>query len=290
MSESREDGGALARVLDQTRAGRLYPGVILHGADDERRLEAAREIARTLLCEVEPSERPCGACRQCRRIVLPSDDDDRFHPDFVVLERDLRTSTSADAVRRMLRAVQLRPFEGRGQVFVVASAETLTGGAANALLKNLEEPPTTAPRHFLLCAPSAVELLPTLRSRSLSVYLGGADRALEEDAVASLVWELATCIDGYASTGSASYLLAMSRAAHSATRWDDPRAMAPWNLVAAAVLRLGRDQNRSPALRRALLELSEALLEAIDQRVRGVPAQRILDGAISRCLSPVRPA
>ncbi|HSF44299.1 MAG TPA: hypothetical protein VLT87_31215, partial [Thermoanaerobaculia bacterium] len=155
---------SLAPVLENARKGRLYPAVILHGGDEETRQRAALTLARALLCEApSPEARPCGVCRHCRRIVWPGSaeaGETLFHPDFQVLARDLKTSTSVEATREMLKTAQFSPFEARGQVFVVASAESLTGEAANALLKTLEEPPVSAPRNFLLLAPSRLDLLP----------------------------------------------------------------------------------------------------------------------------------
>ena len=92
----------------------------------------------------------------------------------MVLERDLKTSTSVEATKSFLQAAQLSPFEARGQVFVIASADTLTGEAANALLKTLEEPHSGAPRHFVLLAPSRFDLLPTVRSRCKPVMGPGS--------------------------------------------------------------------------------------------------------------------
>src|SRR5262249_53035952 len=103
----------------------------------------------------------CGACRHCRRIVWPGEDEAApFHPDFQVLERDLKASTSVDATREMLRTAQVSPYEARGQVFVIASAESLTGEAANALLKNLEEPPPPSTNPWGPPAPGPPPLSP----------------------------------------------------------------------------------------------------------------------------------
>ncbi|HEX9944938.1 MAG TPA: hypothetical protein VGG03_23255, partial [Thermoanaerobaculia bacterium] len=143
----------LPAALASARQGRLYPSVILDGGDAEARRRAALDLARTLLCEAPPESRPCGVCRHCRRIGWPGPGqagEAPFHPDFQVLERDLKVSTSVDATRELLRTAQVSPFEARGQVFVIASAESLTGEAANALLKSLEEPHTSAPRNFFL--------------------------------------------------------------------------------------------------------------------------------------------
>ena len=168
-------------ALEIAREGRLYPAVILHGGDPEARRAAAGELAQLLLCSAPAAERPCGRCRHCPRIAAIRESGDGFHPDFQVLERDLKTVTSVEATKVFLRGAQVPPFEANGQVFVIASAESLSGEAANALLNTLEEPRGKTTRHFLLLAPSHLDLLPTLRSRSLAVYLGGGARPVGED-------------------------------------------------------------------------------------------------------------
>ena len=77
---------------------RLYPSLIFYGADLAERQQRAIELGRVLLCEKD-AERPCGSCRHCRRVAWPASKDEKFHPDFHVLERDLRTSTSAQPVK-----------------------------------------------------------------------------------------------------------------------------------------------------------------------------------------------
>jgi hypothetical protein len=325
-------------AIEAARQGRLYPAVILHGGDGETRRRAAVELARTLLCEAAPAERPCGACRHCRRIAWPAAAgasglaaESPFHPDFQVLERDLKTSTSVDATRELMRIAQVSPFEARGQVFVIGSAESLTGEAANALLKSLEEPHVTAPRHFLLLAPSRLDLLPTLRSRSLALFLGPAVAADPQRAEA-LARSFAAAADAWAETRAAVYLLSAAealaaagapgaeRASGSGGRaggagaraagpagakaggshagsaesagWEDPRAGRPWALAAAAVLRSlepaadGPEPPSGPR-RAARLALAEAILTGPLMRLRGISAERILEGLVSRHLASI---
>jgi hypothetical protein len=282
----------LPAALGSARQGRLYPAVILDGGDAEGRRRAALELARTLLCEAPPDGRPCGVCRHCRRIVWPGSgsggDEAAFHPDFQVLERDLKASTSVDATREMLRTAQVSPFEARGQVFVVASAESLTGEAANALLKNLEEPHVSAPRHFLLLAPSRLDLLPTLRSRSLAVFLGPSER-VDPAAVEPLARSFHAAAAAYAASGAPIYLLSAAACLGAAGGWEDPRSGRPWALAAAAVLRsLELDSSGppgAPGARRARLALAESLLESPALRLRGIAADRILEGLVARHLA-----
>ena len=278
----------ISAAQEAARQGRLYPSVILHGRTPEARREAALVLARTLLCDEEkPAARPCGVCRHCRRIAWPSGESDAFHPDFQVLERDLKTSTSVEATREMLRTAQVSPFEARGQVFVVAAAETLSGEAANALLKSLEEPHISAPRHFLLLAPSRLDLLPTLRSRSLAVFLGAAETA-DPEVVEPVAQAFAAALQAWLATGAGIHLLAAAEALGRAGGWEDPRAARPWAVAAAAVLRSQRplEGEGAAASRRALLALAEDLLGAPLLRLRGVAADRILEGLVARHLAP----
>jgi hypothetical protein len=278
---------SLAPVLENARKGRLYPAVILHGGDEETRQRAALALARTLLCEVRPPEaRPCGVCRHCRRIVWPGSGEageTAFHPDFQVLTRDLKTSTSVEATREMLKTAQVSPFEARGQVFVVASAESLTGEAANALLKTLEEPYISAPRNFLLLAPSRLDLLPTLRSRSLSVFLGPAV-PVDPGTIEPISRAFSAAASAWTASGSPIYLLSAAAALSGAGGWEDPRSGRPWALAAAAVLRSLPEGEPDAAARRSRLALAEALLEAPALRLRGITAERILEGLVARHL------
>lgn len=268
-------------VLESARNGRLYPGVILHGGDAAKRLQTAAVLARALLCTAEPRGRPCGVCVHCRRIEVPGKEA-RFHPDVLLLERDLKTSTSVEATKETLKAAALLPFEARGQVFWITAAETLSGAAANALLKNLEEPGLLAPRHFLLLAPAASDLLPTLRSRCLSVYLGSS-AVIDLDQAEELAGELLGLVRLFADSGALLYLQAMARTLHGACRWDDPRDEKPWSLCAQSLLLVAK-RSEAAAVRPALLQLAQDLLEAGEMRLRGIAASRILEGLVARRL------
>ncbi|MEE2775818.1 MAG: hypothetical protein VYE73_03530 [Acidobacteriota bacterium] len=274
----------LAALEDLVRRRRLYPSVILHGVDHDGRVETAVELCCALLCEDPQDRSPSCACRHCSRIAAPSPSgDDSFHPDAHFLARDLRTVTSADATRKLLRAAQMSPFEARGQTFVVLSAETLSDEAANVLLKILEEPPTSAPRHFFLLCPSADQLLPTLRSRSLSVYLG-ASGGPEPEVVQRMGEAFGRQIEAYASTGSGAYLLGAAETLLDEGR-PDPRDSLPWSVAAAAVLEAYRANAGDRALGEKLLALAEDLLQAVDMRSRGIQARRILEGLVARHLA-----
>lgn len=276
-------------VLKLAREDRLYPSVILYGSNEAGRQEAALRLTRILLCEKKGAERGCepgpGACRHCRRVVWPAGGDSSFHPDFAVLQRDLRTSTSVEATKTFLQAAYSAPYEARGQVFAIAEAETLGGGAADSLLKLLEEPPSRSPRHFLLLAASRLDLPITLRSRSLSVFLAAGD-ALDAKGVAELAQALTPALDAFLEAGSAIDLLSAADLLLGKGGFEDPRARRPWAMAAAALVAYARSRDLPVAYRRALLALSSELLDAPRWRVRGIGAGRLLEGFLSRYLPP----
>lgn len=275
-------------LLDIARRSKLYPSVILYGSELEERQTAALEVARVLLCEKEPERRGCDpnaadACGHCRRIMWPEKKAERFHPDLHVLERDLRTSTSVDATKAFAQSAISSPFEARGQVFVVAEAETLGGGAADALLKLLEEPPSKSPRHFLLLSASRLDLLTTLRSRSLSVFLGGK-ASLDGEEVERVVDQLTTALDRFFDSRSALYLLKAAEALSVAKGWEDPRARRPWAVAASALVSYSRKPSLDGSARSALLKLAEELMDGPRLRRRGIAHLRILEGFLARRL------
>jgi hypothetical protein len=275
-------------VLRLAREERLYPAVILYGANEAARQEAALRLARVLLCDKEGAERGCdldaNPCNNCRRIVWPAGDAS-FHPDFAVLQRDLRTATSTEATKTFLQAAYSAPFEARGQVFAIAEAETLGGGAADSLLKLLEEPPSRSPRHFLLLAASRLDLPITLRSRSLSVFLAAGD-ALDAQGIEELKNALAPALDSFLAAGSAIDLLSAADLLLGKGGFEDPRARRPWAMAAAALVAYGRERQLPLAFRRAILALAGELLDAPRWRVRGIGAGRLLEGYLSRYLPP----
>ena len=267
----------LEATKDSARRGELYPSVILHGAGEDTRRAAALRLARILLCESVAAGRPCGVCRQCSRIVWPGEGDDSFHPDFRVLERDLKTSTSVEATKSFLKLSQVAPFEARGQVFAIANAETLTGEAANALLKTLEEPPTRTPRNFLLLSSTQLDLLPTIRSRSLPIFLGSG-QGLDGERIEELAERFAASLEDFWGSRSSVHLIAAAQELAGAGGWQDPRAAAPWSLAAAAVKQ--SCEKLPGADKRRLLALSEDLLTGWQLRLRGIQPQRILEGMV----------
>src|SRR5205814_5013830 len=91
------------------------------------------------------------------------------HPDVLVIPPDPpQMMIKVDQVRRVIEHIYFRPSEARERVFIFTDSAFMKE-AANSLLKVLEEPPDFAT--IFLLAENAGELLPTIRSRCMTLSL-----------------------------------------------------------------------------------------------------------------------
>jgi DNA polymerase-3 subunit delta' len=109
------------------------------------------------------------------------------HPDLYVLE-PVGDQIRIDDIRRLRHDLHMRPFEASRRVYVVFGAHTMNEDAADALLKDLEEPPPYAV--ILLVADDLGPLPETIRSRcQLVPFQRLSERAVREE-IARLAPEL----------------------------------------------------------------------------------------------------
>lgn len=157
---------AASLILDTARRGELHHAIILHGPVAALLRDLALRIAKTINC----LERTTGDdCLSCQRI------DRRTHPDVHFVEvGGERKMISIEQIRDMVGGATMRPYEGRGKVFIIDPAEGLSVGGSNALLKTLEEPARDTT--FILLTRSPDLLLPTIRSRSQPLYVADTSR------------------------------------------------------------------------------------------------------------------
>lgn len=101
---------------------------------------------------------PCGTCRDCRQIEAMQ------HPDLAIIQAETEGGTlKVDQVREVRRTLTLKPYQSKYRVAIFLRFQEASEGAANALLKTLEE----APQHavLILTADTPEQLLPTITSR-----------------------------------------------------------------------------------------------------------------------------
>jgi DNA polymerase-3 subunit delta' len=98
------------------------------------------------------------------------------HPDFLTFAPDgPLEQISIQQMRLVKERAPMKPLRGNWRVFLIDGMERANLQAANSLLKTLEEPPP----HLVLVmtARNAYDLLPTIRSRSVTLNLGRLDDA-----------------------------------------------------------------------------------------------------------------
>jgi DNA polymerase-3 subunit delta' len=140
-----------------TTTGNMTHAWLITGPPGSGRSIAALCFAAALQCTSDGVP-GCGECKACTTTMAGTHGDVRR-----IIPEGL--SIGVDEMRNIVQIASRRPGTGRWQVVVVEDADRLTEGAANALLKVVEEPPPSTV--FLLCAPSVdpEDIAITLRSR-----------------------------------------------------------------------------------------------------------------------------
>jgi len=140
----------LSRALANGRIAHAY---LFSGPDGIGKRLMAMALARAIVCH---EQRGCGHCQACRKI------DHQNHPDLHILEPD-GNSIKIEQVRALQRELNLKPLEAPRKICLIEQADAMTTGAANSLLKTLEEPRGDSLLILLSAQPN--RLLETIRSR-----------------------------------------------------------------------------------------------------------------------------
>jgi DNA polymerase-3 subunit delta' len=157
----------IASIKAALSHGRLGHAYLFHGEAHIGKSLTAMRLAQALNCEqtFPPDDQDsCGLCRSCLQIVA------RTHPDFVVIEPDQELAVpqiKIEQVRDLEQQFIYRPLMGERKICLIDDADRLTIGAANALLKTLEEPPGHGLFMLISSRPQALPI--TIRSRCQSL-------------------------------------------------------------------------------------------------------------------------
>jgi DNA polymerase-3 subunit delta' len=156
-------------VVDLLRAavtqGRVPQSLLFAGPEGVGKRTTALGLAQALNCPRAQAGDGCGTCPTCLRIARGQ------HADVVVLDQGEKASIGVEALRgAVLEAAGYRPFEAVRRVFIIDPADALTPSAQDALLKTLEEPPSTTILILVSAYPDT--LLPTVQSRCRRLRFG----------------------------------------------------------------------------------------------------------------------
>lgn len=172
---------AVAVFRDALDSGRLHHAWLISGPEGIGKALFAAKAALRVLAQGQGSLASTGLDvsdeHPAARLVAAGS-----HPDLMRLERlpkensstgELARSIGVDQVRSLQRLFNTTASLSAWRAVIVDSIDDLERNAANALLKNLEEPPPSSV--FFLVSHSPERLLPTIRSRCRPLRLSRLD-------------------------------------------------------------------------------------------------------------------
>ena len=197
FSDFHGNEGVVRRLREMLARDRFPQAVILAGPAGAGKYTLALMLAKAINClaPILSGGLPdfCGQCSNCIRIAQAEDLESRSaealearedmretdrketrlfvqtHPDVLIIPPDPpQMMIKVDQVRRVIETIYYRPGDAKERVYIFTGSRFMKE-AANSLLKVLEEPPDFATIFLLTENPG--ELLPTLRSRSMTVSL-----------------------------------------------------------------------------------------------------------------------
>ncbi|RHW16527.1 DNA polymerase III subunit delta' [Sphingomonas gilva] len=308
MTIIRGQDTALAQFRAAMDSGALHHAWLIAGPEGSGKGTFARIAALRMLAEAQdadglprgfqtPSSHPAahlfaaGSHPDYRLLDrLPADAKERARPRAEWdPEGKLARNVSIDQVRALQPLFATAPSLSRRRVVVIDSIDDLERAAANALLKNLEEPPQGTV--FLLVSHAPGRLLPTIRSRcrllrfaaldddAMAAALRAHDPSLPDDRIAALIKA------GEGSVGRALHMAGLDLAAIDAVLADIARSGDPTN---AQRIALGRAVSGKAAQPRyeAMLDRAPGFIAREARSRRGQPlAEAIAAWEAARALA-----
>lgn len=136
--------------------GRVAHAYLFCGPRGTGKTTTARLLAKAVNClDPDVMNRPCNRCANCVAISTGATAD--------VIEIDAASNRGIDDIRDLRERVKYAPTQLQTKFYIIDEAHQITGAAANAFLKTLEEPPPHT--KFVLATTDPEELLPTIVSR-----------------------------------------------------------------------------------------------------------------------------
>ena len=159
LYENRRTAEMLGAAIENNT---ISHALLIVGPEGSGKSTLAMEIAMALNCEKRTDRAyplPCGFCNTCRRIKGSNFTDVKY------LEKSKdRATIGVDAVKDFREDMFLSATESDRKIYIIDSAHTMTPEAQNALLKVLEEPPTSVV--IMMLANEADKILTTVKSRA----------------------------------------------------------------------------------------------------------------------------
>jgi len=139
-------------------SGKIHHAYLFSGPRGCGKTSSARIMARSLNCQKGPTPNPCGQCQSCKDLVANGSGS------IDVIELDAATHGLVDDARDLRDKAFFAPVSSRYKIYIIDEAHQLGPGAANALLKVVEEPPPHV--LFIFATTEPEKLISTIRSRT----------------------------------------------------------------------------------------------------------------------------
>lgn len=138
-------------------SGRINHAYLFTGCRGTGKTTCAKILAKAVNCLNPQNGDPCGECENCRDFAQGKLYD--------VVEIDAASNTGVDNIRTIIEEAMQHPSNPnvRYRVYIIDEVHMLSGGAFNALLKTLEEPPSHV--LFILATTEVHKLPATILSR-----------------------------------------------------------------------------------------------------------------------------
>jgi DNA polymerase-3 subunit gamma/tau len=151
----------VVRVLTNSfKRKNIHHAYLMSGTVGCGKTSSARVLAAMLNCEKGETLEPCGECKNCKDIFAGKSLD--------VKEIDAASNRGIDDVRELKSDSQYAPVNCRKKILLLDEAHSLSGHAAEALLKLVEEPPPNV--IIILCTTEPEKLKPTIHSRCITLH------------------------------------------------------------------------------------------------------------------------
>ncbi len=154
----KEAAQAARTIVEDSSAGvnarSMTHAWLITGPPGSGRSNAALAFAAAMQCSGPVAG--CGECAGCATTLA------RTHADVYSISTEA-TQLRIEEVRDLVGRAQVSPSQGRWRVMIIEDADRMAERTSNVLLKAIEEPPERTV--WLLCAPTAEDMITTIRSR-----------------------------------------------------------------------------------------------------------------------------
>ncbi|MFN3978738.1 MAG: DNA polymerase III subunit gamma/tau, partial [Sulfurihydrogenibium azorense] len=149
------------RIKIVLRSKTIPHAFLLTGPKGIGKTSTARIIAKTINCQnnlfsqKSNSIEPCNICSICQSIIKGYSTD--------IVEIDAASARGIEEIKELINQIKFYPLQTRYKVYIIDEVHMLTKEAFNALLKTLEEPPSST--IFILASTELEKIPKTIISR-----------------------------------------------------------------------------------------------------------------------------